>query len=41
MGIGLWLCANILSNFGGKIAYQDVKGGGAKFILNFPIASTI
>ena len=41
MGIGLWLCANIFSNFGGKIAYQDVKGGGAKFILNFPIASTI
>jgi signal transduction histidine kinase len=41
MGIGLWLCAHILSNFGGKIAYQEIKGGGAKFILNFPIVTTI
>ena len=36
MGIGLWLCAHILTNAGGKISYQDATGGGAKFILNFP-----
>ena len=36
MGIGLWLCAHIMSNFDGKISYQEVKGGGAKFILKLP-----
>ena len=36
MGIGLWLCAHIMTNAGGKISYQDAYGGGAKFILSFP-----
>jgi len=36
MGVGLWLCAHIMSNAGGKISYQDEAGGGAKFILSFP-----
>jgi signal transduction histidine kinase len=36
MGVGLWLCAHIMSNAGGKISYQDAAGGGAKFILSFP-----
>ena len=36
MGVGLWLCAHIMTNAGGKISYQDATGGGAKFILSFP-----
>lgn len=36
MGIGLWLCAHIVSNAGGKIVYQDALEGGAKFTLTFP-----
>ena len=36
MGVGLWLCAHIMSHAGGKISYQDATGGGAKFILSFP-----
>ena len=36
MGVGLWLCAHIMNNAGGKISYQDATGGGAKFILSFP-----
>ena len=36
MGVGLWLCAHIMSNAGGKISYQDAADGGAKFMLSFP-----
>ena len=36
MGVGLWLCAHIMNNAGGKISYEDATGGGAKFILSFP-----
>jgi C4-dicarboxylate-specific signal transduction histidine kinase len=38
MGVGLWLCAYIMRNAGGKITYQDAPGGGAKFMLSFPMA---
>ena len=37
MGVGLWLCAYIMRNAGGKITYQDAPGGGAKFMLSFPM----
>ncbi len=37
MGIGLWLCAYIMRNAGGKITYQDALGGGATFTLSFPM----
>ena len=37
MGLGLWLCSQIMSNFHGKIQYEDVLTGGAKFILTLPI----
>ncbi len=36
MGLGLWLCSQIMNNFGGNILYEDALGGGAKFILTFP-----
>ncbi len=39
MGVGLWLCAYIMRNAGGKITYQDAPGGGAQFILSFPMTS--
>jgi len=35
--LGLWLCSQIMSNFHGKIQYEDVLTGGAKFILTLPI----
>jgi signal transduction histidine kinase len=37
MGLGLWLCSQIMNNFGGKILYEDASIGGAKFILTLPI----
>ena len=37
MGLGLWLCSQIMNNFGGHILYEDALGGGAKFILTLPI----
>ena len=37
MGLGLWLCSQIMENFHGKISYEDAPGGGAKFILSLPI----
>jgi signal transduction histidine kinase len=38
MGVGLWLCAHVMANFGGKITYQDAMNGGAKFTLSLPLA---
>ena len=40
IGLGLWLCSQILNNFGGKILFEDAIGGGAKFILTLPLASS-
>ena len=37
MGLGLWLCSQIMDNFGGNILYEDALAGGAKFILSLPI----
>ena len=36
MGVGLWLCSYIMSNFGGRIAYEDNPNGGATFVLTLP-----
>ena len=36
MGLGLWLCAQIMENFSGKLSYEDMPKGGAKFILTLP-----
>lgn len=38
MGLGLWLCAQIIHNFGGKISYEDAPLGGAQFTLSLPIS---
>jgi signal transduction histidine kinase len=37
MGVGLWLCAHVMTTFGGKITYQDAMNGGAKFTLSLPL----
>ena len=39
LGVGLWLCAYIMGQTGGRITYQDAPGGGAKFTLSFPVSS--
>jgi len=39
MGLGLWLCSQIMENFSGQISYEDARGGGAKFVLMLPIAT--
>ncbi|QWD33018.1 GHKL domain-containing protein [Polynucleobacter paneuropaeus] len=36
MGLGLWLCKHIIIRYGGKILYEDVPGGGARFTVEFP-----
>jgi signal transduction histidine kinase len=36
MGLGLWLCKHIITEYGGQIWYQDANGGGAEFIFELP-----
>lgn len=36
MGLGLWLCKNIVTRYGGSIHYEDAIGGGAKFVVKLP-----
>ena len=38
MGLGLWLCKHIVTRYSGSIAYEDVAGGGAKFVVELPLA---
>lgn len=38
MGLGLWLCKHIISRHGGRIHYEDVPSGGARFIVFLPSA---
>ena len=38
MGLGLWLCKHIVTRYGGSIHYQDAIGGGARFIVELPLA---
>ena len=36
MGLGLWLCKHIVTRYGGSIHYEDVMGGGARFVVKLP-----
>lgn len=36
MGLGLWLCRYVLKHHQGKIWYETVETGGARFCLEFP-----
>jgi len=38
MGLGLWLCKHIVTRYSGSIVYEDVAGGGAKFVVGLPSA---
>jgi signal transduction histidine kinase len=37
MGFGLWLCKHIIARHGGKIWYEDVRGGGARFVFELSL----
>ena len=37
-GLGLWIVAQIVSNMGGKISVESIKGKGTDFIILFPVA---
>ena len=37
MGLGLWLCKHIVTRYSGSIHYEDVVGGGAKFVVALPL----
>jgi signal transduction histidine kinase len=37
MGLGLWLCKQIVTRNHGSIAYQDMPEGGAKFLIRLPL----
>ena len=39
MGLGLWLCKHIVTRYMGTIEYKDAVGGGAKFLIQLPLAS--
>ena len=38
MGLGLWLCKHIVTRYGGSIYHEDAVGGGAKFVMELPLA---
>jgi C4-dicarboxylate-specific signal transduction histidine kinase len=38
MGLGLWLCKHIVTRYNGTISYEDTIGGGAKFMIELPLA---
>jgi C4-dicarboxylate-specific signal transduction histidine kinase len=38
MGLGLWLCKHIVTRCGGSIQYEDVVAGGARFVIQLPLA---
>ena len=38
MGLGLWLCKHIVTRYNGTISYEDAIGGGAKFMIELPLA---
>ncbi len=37
-GLGLWIAAQVVSNMGGKISVESIKGKGTDFIISFPVA---
>jgi C4-dicarboxylate-specific signal transduction histidine kinase len=36
MGLGLWLCKHIVTRYEGSILYEEVVGGGARFVIKLP-----
>ena len=38
MGLGLWLCKHIVTRYDGSIHYENAIGGGARFIVELPLA---
>lgn len=36
-GLGLWIANQVVSNMGGKIAVESIKGKGTDFIISFPV----
>lgn len=37
MGLGLWLCKQLVTRNNGSIVYQDMPEGGAKFLIRLPL----
>ena len=37
LGLGLWLCKYIVMRHGGKLWYEAAQGGGANFVMEFPV----
>ncbi len=38
-GVGLSLCLNIVEGHGGRIQIEDTPGGGASFVITFPVST--
>ena len=36
MGLGLWLCKQIVQRNGGTISHQDIPLGGTRFLIQLP-----
>ncbi len=36
-GLGLWIAAQVVSNMGGKISVESIKGKGTDFVISFPV----
>jgi len=36
-GVGLSMCQGVVESHGGRIAHEDTPGGGATFVVNFPV----
>lgn len=36
-GLGLWIAAQVVTNMGGKITVESIKGKGTDFVISFPV----
>jgi Signal transduction histidine kinase len=37
-GLGLAICRSIMQSHGGEVSYRATPGGGATFVVRFPLA---
>ncbi len=40
-GLGLWIAAQVVTNMGGKISVESIKGKGTDFVVSFPVVKEV
>jgi two-component system C4-dicarboxylate transport sensor histidine kinase DctB len=39
LGLGLMISAHIVREFGGSLVAENIEGGGARFVIDLPLAA--